>query len=276
MTGFMKRSTLGPMNAKGARPCLQCGATFTPTKLDAKHKGRYCSRACFQAMQAVKSVPCRECGQEFKPVDGQVYCSKPCHFAHKRRNTINLDAGTKRCGRCNEWKPLAAYHRHSRGHQHYCRDCGRAYELENRARRAEARRDAARRRYQANPEAARQRNRAYSARTRARKAERQREWRRRNPETVRLMNKARLHRQRAAGNVTRAVILQLRLLQKGKCAICRGSMAGFRNEHLDHIVPIVAGGTSDRHNLQLLCRHCNLRKHDADPIEFAQREGRLL
>ena len=39
------------------------------------------------------------------------------------------------------------------------------------------------------------------------------------------------------------------------CALC-GSTA---NPHVDHIIPVDAGGTHDRSNLRRLCRSCNTR-----------------
>lgn len=55
--------------------------------------------------------------------------------------------------------------------------------------------------------------------------------------------------------------LRIRLLnlQEYRCAICQGAM-GYYDTHIDHIVPIRAGGTDDISNLQLTHMHCNLRK----------------
>ena len=44
----------------------------------------------------------------------------------------------------------------------------------------------------------------------------------------------------------------------------------------DHIVPLAGGGLDCKDNLQLLCAHHNSSKGAADPIVWAQRNGRLL
>jgi 5-methylcytosine-specific restriction endonuclease McrA len=41
------------------------------------------------------------------------------------------------------------------------------------------------------------------------------------------------------------------------CGCGRSILGGY---HIDHIVPIAKGGTSERRNLQLLAPICNLRK----------------
>lgn len=46
--------------------------------------------------------------------------------------------------------------------------------------------------------------------------------------------------------------------------------------HVDHIVPLIAGGSNDRSNLQILCQPCNNSKSSKDQIEFMQSRGMLL
>ena len=49
---------------------------------------------------------------------------------------------------------------------------------------------------------------------------------------------------------------------RGKCAQCGQSitMELEAQGHLDHIIPLLAGGCNDLVNLQLLCKECNQRK----------------
>lgn len=52
--------------------------------------------------------------------------------------------------------------------------------------------------------------------------------------------------------------------ENGRCAICTSSLTGVIDPHakihIDHIIPISRGGTSDPTNLQILCHTCNLSK----------------
>lgn len=78
----------------------------------------------------------------------------------------------------------------------------------------------------------------------------------------------------AIGRHTMSDIRNLFNLQQEKCAICGTSIStGY---HVDHIYPLVSGGSNDKYNLQLLCAPCNLSKHDKDPIVFMQELGFLL
>ena len=48
--------------------------------------------------------------------------------------------------------------------------------------------------------------------------------------------------------------------QGWRCRYCDTDIRGRGKSHLDHITPVIKGGTSDVANLQLLCRRCNIRK----------------
>ena len=100
-------------------------------------------------------------------------------------------------------------------------------------------------------------------------------WQAANPEIRRCIEHARRARKRnAEGRHTAADVQRIFDAQRGKCAHClTGIKAGY---HVDHIQPISRGGSNWPRNLQLLCAPCNQRKHAADPIDFARREGRLV
>lgn len=97
----------------------------------------------------------------------------------------------------------------------------------------------------------------------------------RHPEKARTILANRRARMRAAGGSHTADDIHLLMkLQKGKCAVCR---CGIRSRyHVDHVIPVVLGGSNDRLNLQLLCPTCNREKHAKHPVDFMQTKGFLL
>lgn len=75
------------------------------------------------------------------------------------------------------------------------------------------------------------------------------------------------------GRPSRNIKERLFLAQKGRCVYCRELMT---EQHIDHILPLALGGSSDDSNLQLLCPDCNNRKGAYHPVEFANKLGMLL
>jgi len=100
-------------------------------------------------------------------------------------------------------------------------------------------------------------------------------WRLENPDLARQIDRNKKARRKGAeGRHTADQIADLAVKQRFKCIGCSGSI---KNEyHVDHIVPLVAGGSNDISNIQLLCPTCNLRKHAKMPLEWARELGRLL
>ncbi len=77
----------------------------------------------------------------------------------------------------------------------------------------------------------------------------------------------------SGGRLSDGLVGKLRRLQRNCCAVCRKVLA---DAHLDHVVPLFAGGVHADENMQLLCPHCNLSKGAKDPIAFMQSRGMLL
>lgn len=99
-------------------------------------------------------------------------------------------------------------------------------------------------------------------------------WRDKNPERI----KARTQRRRALeigaeGFFTAQDVQNLRVAQKGLCALCAKPL--LKVFHVDHIVPLSRGGTNDPNNIQLTHPRCNLSKGAKLPHEFLTHQRHL-
>lgn len=106
------------------------------------------------------------------------------------------------------------------------------------------------------------------------------QWERDNPEQAKAIKEIVSHRRRTRirksdGSFTQADLKAILSAQSHKCAYCRIDLRKAKR-HLDHIMPLVLGGSNDKTNLQYLCAGCNLSKGAKHPIAFAQELGRLL
>ncbi len=63
--------------------------------------------------------------------------------------------------------------------------------------------------------------------------------------------------------------------QNNTCVYC-GNRRTARNFEIDHIVPVVRGGSNDKSNLQVICAPCNQRKGIQTDEEFRARYSKLL
>lgn len=96
-------------------------------------------------------------------------------------------------------------------------------------------------------------------------------YREKNREKVRMWGRSYLERLRKAGPMPDGIRSRLFSTQGGKCACC-GQPLGD-DYHLDHITPLILGGTNDESNLQLLRAECNCRKSFKHPDEYMQSIG---
>lgn len=89
--------------------------------------------------------------------------------------------------------------------------------------------------------------------------ERARAYRASHPDYERSKKHSRRARKNASGGTWRAGdVAQLLIAQAGRCALCWTPLDA--NYHVDHIVPLVLGGSNWPSNLQLTHAVCNLRK----------------
>jgi len=106
--------------------------------------------------------------------------------------------------------------------------------------------------------------------------ERNQRWIKNNPDKVREFNRNnRARRKGAEGTYTNADVDKLYQTQEGRCAAC-GDCLKTEGYHVDHIQPLILGGSNWPDNLQLLCPKCNLSKGGKDPYQWAMENGRLL
>jgi len=100
-------------------------------------------------------------------------------------------------------------------------------------------------------------------------------WRKANPEAFRAQTQRRhARRANAEGTHSAADLKAILRQQKGRCAYCGIDIKTTYT--VDHIIALSKGGSNWPRNIQLACLSCNTSKQDADPIEFAQRLGKLL
>lgn len=89
-----------------------------------------------------------------------------------------------------------------------------------------------------------------------------------NLERTRERNrKSAARRVSANGGHTKAELSGLLLSQGCKCACCGYDLSS--GKHIDHIMPLILGGTNDIENMQWLCQVCNSIKADRHPDEWS-------
>jgi HNH endonuclease len=74
--------------------------------------------------------------------------------------------------------------------------------------------------------------------------------------TVAVVKRPSREDRRAAHRIPERVRAQVLVRDRGRCRNCYSAV----NLHVDHIVPVSKGGTTEESNLQILCGRCNRRK----------------
>lgn len=90
-------------------------------------------------------------------------------------------------------------------------------------------------------------------------------------ECVKQLGRRAHHKRRAAiqgngGSYSESEIAKMLIDQSGQCVYCQCDITG--GFHIDHILPVSRGGSSNIENLQLLCPFCNLSKGAKTHEEF--------
>jgi hypothetical protein len=132
---------------------------------------------------------------------------------------------------------------------------------------------------EANKERSAELNRAWALANPERKSALNNAWLKANPERATAFGRNRRARLRNAdGSHTAADIIAIFESQRCMCVNCKKKLfkSGKNKYHVDHILALSRGGSNDKYNLQCLCPSCNLRKNAKDPLEWAEKNGRLL
>lgn len=103
--------------------------------------------------------------------------------------------------------------------------------------------------------------------------EKRKEWAKNNKDVLRIhcLNR---RRKIAGGKLSKTIVDDLMLKQKGRCPACRELLNN--DYHLDHIMPIALGGKNEDSNIQLLHGMCNMKKNAKHPVDFMQSNGYLI
>lgn len=159
----------------------------------------------------------------------------------------------KCCTRCKEEKSVTEFHKKASR----CKPCAIIIAREWAQAHPERRREIARQHVQRNKESF---------------AEYQREWRTKiNPEQAQFLNRRSSHIRRARVRGIEGSYTQVEwqeLLQQFDYT-CANPICGRKHDNsrwgkltVDHVVPIVLGGSNTIDNIQPLCYHCNYTKHN--------------
>lgn len=140
----------------------------------------------------------------------------------------------------------------------------------------------------AHPEKARGYSRAYCSANIEKRAELLRKYRAANRDRIAEYNRAyhaahldlgaarqrnRYARERGNGGThTSADVSAQYKCQHGHCYWC-GAKVAWRKKHVDHVTPVILGGSNGPENLVIACPPCNQSKSGKHPMDFA---GRLL
>ena len=216
---------------------------------------------------------------EARELGSRFYCTgKPCVAGHIAARWTNNGHCTACCAARNAANSGQERER-SRVRRQENPDAAREASLRWRLKHLDAAREAdraaARRARAADPDKFRLANKRWRAANKELCRQMKKAWRKANPDTARASNRNRRALQRQAeGSHTATDIKRIFSDQRGRCGYCRKPIKS--RYHVDHIVPLSRGGSNWPKNIQLLCAPCNMQKHTADAIIFAQEKGMLL
>jgi len=247
-------------------PCRDCAHVYN-------HAWYYAHRAEISAKARERRA--QQPPKPRPPRQPKVRPRRPLSAEQQRLIQLRV-AGLKECSRCHVAKPATTAHfhqskQHAAGLHPACKECRAADRRERlRADPTIGDRERARRRRdrEENPDKYRERWRQWVAEHREEHNARARAYHRAHPDVARAANRNRKARKKnAKGRHTAADIDRQRRRQHDRCYWC-GEPLG-RNPHVDHVTPLVQGGTNTPDNLVIACASCNLSKREKLPHEWA-------
>lgn len=197
-------------------------------------------------------VPCVRCSGEFPGTEE--------FFSRDKTRRSGLHPYCKECTK--------------QGHREYYKrnrskilEAGKIYSTENKDRIQEYREQYAAR----NAEALLAKGRAYAAENREQARERAKRWYAEN----RARGKANARRRKArlksaVGDHTLDDLAEILKIQDNKCRYCSATLGS--SVHIDHIVPLIRGGSNWPWNIAITCPPCNRSKHAKTPEEWLGRD----
>lgn len=184
----------------------------------------------------------------------------------------------KKCTKCGIEKELSGFYKRTGakdGLQAWCAVCTRAAGAENRKQNIEKRHDYEAAYYKKNKEQQLRKTTAWYKNSPDGRRKHYLTFKEKHPERIVARNRnQRARKQHAEGKHTPQDVTALLISQRKKCIICECPIS--KAYHVDHIIALANGGRNDKSNIQLLCPTCNMRKGASDPIEFMQKNGKLL
>ncbi|PHE94706.1 hypothetical protein COF76_23130 [Bacillus wiedmannii] len=186
----------------------------------------------------------------------------------------------KVCRKCKEWKVYSDYPENKKcknGREGTCRNCRSEYSKRWHEENKESRAKKTKRWYEGNKERKAESDRRWYEKNKERRAEQKRKWEKENQEKRYSYG---VKRRSLKHNVKFTPSQRTELLNKDNwtCQCCgikvhdrrTGDWNTHDKAHIDHLIPLTKGGDSTPDNLQVLCRTCNIKKHNKTEIEIEQ------
>ena len=237
--------------------------------------------ACKHGHYAERSVADKRCVECRKESDKKKYQANPEKYraiTREKYKKFTPEDHEKRRRQCresyerNKEKRLAEMAEYQKNNKEKLINFNKAYQENNKEKLKIYRKN----RRKNHKEKIRKQKAEYYQRHKPRLLAKNKKYRQENADKCRLYGKNRYARKmKAEGTFTKEDIKKIYERQKGKCHWC-GVKLSFQEKTIDHIKPLVKGGSNWPSNLCIACKPCNSSKKDKDPEDFAREKGLLI